>query len=286
MDLTETRYELTDGIAQVTLCRPDRLNAFTLTMRKELVRILEAADGDDRVRVVVVTGSGRAFCAGADLSSGGRSFDRREQEGREVRPGDHRDGGGRVALAAYQCRKPVIAAINGHAVGVGITMTLAMDMRFAAEDAKIGFVFTRRGVVPEACSTWFLPRIVGAGKAAELLYTGRVFRAREEAGSGLFNAVIPAHEVLPRATAVAREIAANTSAVSVALGKGLLRYGLGEAHPHGVHLMDSRCMYWTGLQKDCQEGVESFLARRPPRFTMSPTRDMPDFCPWWKVRKG
>jgi enoyl-CoA hydratase/carnithine racemase len=278
MELTQTIYDIHKGIATITLNRPDALNAFTPTMRKELIALFAEADKDDTVRAVVVTGAGRTFCAGADLSAGGSTFDRSQVSSIS----DHRDGGGQVALAAFRCRKPVIAAINGHAVGVGITMTLAMDMRIAAEDAKIGFVFVRRGVVIEACSSWFLPRIVGMAKATELAYSGRIFRAAEEEGSGLFNYVLPGDQVLSRAKEIAREIADNTSAVSVALCKALLWHGLGEKDPQSVHLVDSRCFYWAGKQKDAREGVQGFLEKRRPQFTMSATTDMPDFYPWWK----
>ena len=202
-----------------------------------------------------------------------------------MRIGEHRDGGGQVSLAIFRCRKPVIAAINGHAVGVGITMTLPMDIRIVSENAKIGFVFTRRGVVPEACSSWFLPRIVGISKAAEWIYTGRVFRASEEATSGLFSYVVPQEKVLDKAMTVAREIAENTSAVSVALSKALLWHGLAEGDPQSVHLIDSRCFYWMGHQNDSHEGVESFLEKRPPKFAMKVSSDMPDFYPWWKEPK-
>ena len=285
MELTETRYEVEKGVATVTLHRPEQMNAFTKTMRKELVEIFAAADQDDSVRAVVVKGAGKAFCAGADLSAGGSAFDRAVQEGRKVAISEHRDGGGQVALAVFRCRKPVIAAINGHAVGVGITMTLPMDIRIVSEDAKIGFVFTRRGVVPEACSSWFLPRIVGISKAAEWIYTGRVFRASEEAASGLFNYVVPQGKVLDKAMTIAREIAENTSAVSVALSKALLWHGLAEGDPQSVHLIDSRCFYWMGHQKDSREGVDSFLEKRPPKFGMKVSSDMPDFYPWWKEPK-
>jgi enoyl-CoA hydratase/carnithine racemase len=285
MELTQTRYEVEKGVATVTLNRPDQMNAFTRTMRKELVEILAAADQDDSVRVIVVKGAGKAFCAGADLSAGGSAFNRTVQEGRDVAIREHRDGGGQVALAIFRCRKPVIAAINGHAVGVGITMTLPMDIRIVSEDARIGFVFTRRGVVPEACSSWFLPRIVGISKAAEWIYTGRVFRASEEAASGLFNYVVPHDKVLDKAMTIAQEIAQNTSAVSVALGKALLWHGLAEGDPQSVHLIDSRCFYWMGQERDSREGVESFLEKRQPKFAMKVSTDMPDFYPWWKETK-
>jgi len=285
MELSQTRYEVESGVARITLDRPDRMNAFTATMRKELVKLFQEADRDDAVRVVVVTGAGKAFCAGADLSSGGNAFDRSVQDGKEIPMREHRDGGGRVALAIFNCRKPVIAAINGHAVGVGITMTLPMDIRVVAEDAKIGFVFSRRGVIPEACSTWFLPRVVGISKASELVYTGRVFHASEEAGSGLFNYIVPRDQVLPKALTIAKEIAENTSAISVALSKALLWHGLGENDPQSAHLIESRCFHWIGRQEDAHEGVQSFLDRRKPAFTMNPTVHMPDFYPWWKEPK-
>ena len=285
MDLTQTRYEIEKGIARVTLYRPNEMNALTHTMRKELIQIFATADQDDSVRAVVVTGAGKAFCAGADLSSGGSAFDRTVQEGRNVPISEHRDGGGQISLAVFKCRKPVIAAINGHAVGVGITMTLPMEIRIVSEDAKIGFVFARRGVVPEACSSWFLPRIVGMSKAAEWVYTGRVFRASEEANSGLFNHVVPQEKVLDKAMTIAREIAGNTSAISVALSKALLWHGQGEGDPQSVHLIDSRCFFWMGHQKDSYEGVQSFLEKRPPKFPMKVSTDLPNFYPWWKEPK-
>lgn len=283
MEPKEIRYEVKDRIAILTLHRPEVLNAFTLTMRGEMIEALHRADLDDAVRAVVVTGAGTAFCAGADLSGGGKTFDRSAREGRRIRLGDYRDGGGQLALAIYRCRKPVLAAINGHAVGVGITMTLPMDIRIAAEDAKIGFVFVRRGVVPEACSSYFLPRIVGISRAAEWVYTGRIFRAGEEAGSGLFSRVVPAAEVLPTALSIACEIARNAAPVSVALSKALLWQGLCERDPESVHLNDSRCFFWAGSQRDAYEGVQSFLEKREPRFSMTPGEDMPDFYPWWKA---
>jgi enoyl-CoA hydratase/carnithine racemase len=276
MSYREIRYEVSGKVATLTLCRPERLNAYTPVMRDEVIAAFGDADRDDAVRAVVVTGEGKAFCAGADLGGGGGTFSHETE-----READYRDGGGKLALAIYRCRKPVIAAIQGPAVGVGITMTLPMDFRVAAADAKIGFVFARRGIVPEACSSWFLPRIVGIAKATELVYTGRVFRAADEASSGLFNYVLPREAVLPKAMELAREIAENTSATSVALSKGMLWHGLGLPDPQSAHLVDSRCMHWAGRQKDAHEGVTSFVEKRPAVFTASATRDMPDFYPWW-----
>jgi enoyl-CoA hydratase/carnithine racemase len=271
------RYAVADRVATITLDRPDRLNAYTPEMRDQLVDAFTAVDRDDSVRVAVVTGAGRGFCAGADLSGDrGKTFSHPD-----IRLADYRDGGGRVALSIFRCRKPVIAAINGAAVGVGITMTLPMDIRVVAEDAKIGFVFARRGIVPEACSSWFLPRIVGTSKAAEWLFTGRVFRAGDEAHSGLFNHVLPTEQVLPKAQSLAREIADNTSATSVALTKALLYRGLADPNPETAHLNDSRCIYWAGMQRDAQEGITSFLEKRPAAFEMSAVKDMPEFYPWW-----
>jgi len=284
MEFQHIRYRVEDRIALITLHRPEAMNAFTTRMMDELLAAFADVDRNDEVRVAVVTGSGKAFCAGADLSAGGSTFDD-SSGGEGVGLSGHRDGGGQVSLAIFACRKPVIAAINGAAVGVGLTMTLPMDIRIVADDAKCGFVFARRGIVPEACSSWFLPRIVGISKAAELCYTGRVFRARDEAGSGLFTHVVPAAEVMPRAIAIAREIADNTSAVSVALAKALLYHGLGETDPQSVHLIDSKCIHWIGKRPDAYEGVASFLDKRPPRFTMSAWNDMPDFYPWWKEPK-
>jgi enoyl-CoA hydratase/carnithine racemase len=285
MDLIQTHYEIENSIGIITLNRPDEMNALTHIMRKELIGLFEDADRDDSIRAVVVTGAGRAFCAGADLGSGGSTFDLSQLEGRKVSLSEHRDGAGQIALSIFSCRKPVIAAINGHAVGAGITMTLPMDIRIVAEDAKIGFVFARRGVVPEACSSWFLPRIVGISKAAELVYTGRVFRAAEEAASGLFSYVVQREQVLSTAMKIAEEISENAAPVSVALSKALLWHGLTEDDPQSVHLIDSRCFYWAGRQKDAYEGIQSFLEKRPPQFTMSVSADMPDFYPWWKEPK-
>lgn len=284
MDLQHTQYKVEKGVALVTLYRPEQLNAFTPTMRDELIQIFSTADQDDAVRAVVVTGAGNAFCAGADLSSGGSTFDFQKRLQHEISIDEWRDGAGQVSLAILRCRKPVIAAINGHAVGAGITITLAMDMRIAAENAKIGFVFARRGIVPEGCSTWLLPRIVGMSKAAELIYTGKVFRATEEAGSGLFTAILPEADVLSRAMEITAGIAENTSAVSVALSKALLWSGLSETGPQSAHLRESKCIFWAGQQKDAAEGVQSFLEKRSSRFSMSPTKDMPEFYPWWETK--
>jgi enoyl-CoA hydratase/carnithine racemase len=276
----EIRYDVSESVCTLTLNRPDKLNALTRTMLDELLAALDQADADDAVRAVVVTGAGRAFCAGADLSAGGKTFDRMARGGDE-KEGEHRDGGGLVTLRIYDLKKPVIAAINGPAVGFGITMTLPMDVRIASTAARIGFVFTRRGVVPEACSTWFLPRLVGISRAAEWVYTGRVFEAEEARDGGLVTRVVEPERLLPTARALALEIARNTSAISVALARQLLWRMLGASHPMEAHRMDSRCMDWTGRSADAYEGVAAFLEKRAARFTLRPSSDMPPFYPWW-----
>ena len=273
MGFEEIRYEVADRVATVTLNRPERLNAFTTTMGRELIEAFDLADADDGVRAVVVTGEGRGFCAGADLEGGGSTFDWRDrQEGDEI----PRDGGGRVSLRIYDMAKPVIAAINGPAVGVGITMTLPMDIRLAAEGAKIGFVFTRRGIVPEACSSWFLPRIVGISQAMEWVATGRVFSAEEALAGGLVRSVHPPGEVVGAAQALASEIAEHTAPVSVALARRLLWTMLGADHPMTAHRADSRAMFARGQSADAVEGVTSFLEKRPASYPDKVADGLPD----------
>ncbi|HXU89148.1 MAG TPA: crotonase/enoyl-CoA hydratase family protein [Methylomirabilota bacterium] len=272
-------YSVDGAVATITLNRPERLNAVNTTVIHELVTAFDRADADDGVRAVIVTGAGRAFCAGADLGGGGGTFGPRE--GRTERPDEHRDGGGIVTLRVFEMRKPVIAAINGAAVGFGITLTLAMDVRLASTAARIGFVFARRGVVPEACSTWFLPRLVGVAQAAEWTYTGRVFSAEEALAGGLVSRVLPPDALLPAARELAREIAENTSAVSVALIRQMLWRMLGADHPREAHRIDSLGMWHTGRSADAHEGITAFLEKRAPHFTGRPSKDMPPFYPWW-----
>jgi len=279
MEFKFIQCSVSDQILTVVLNRPDRLNAVTDEMLKEMVEAFDQADGDDAVRVVIVTGAGRAFCAGADLAKRGDTWVSHSQKMEE-----HRDSGGLVALKIFELKKPVIAAINGPAVGFGITMTLPMDIRIASETARMGFAFTRRGIVPDACCTWFLPRIVGINRAAEWLLTGRIFTAREALQNGLLSRVEPQERLLRTAQELAREIADNTSAVSVGLTRQLLWKMLGADHPMEAHKIDSRCMYYMGKSPDSTEGVMSFLEKRPPRFKMKPGSDMPEFYPWWQDR--
>jgi len=279
MNYESIQCSVDDRILTMVLNRPDKLNAVTEKMLKEMIDAFDQADRDDRVRVVIVTGAGRAFCAGADLSNRENTWMYHSEKLEE-----HRDAGGLVALKIFEMKKPVIAAINGAAVGFGITMTLPMDIRIASESARMGFAFTRRGIVPDACCTWFLPRIVGIGRAAEWTLTGRVFSAREAMENGLVSRVEPQKTLLKKAREIAREIADNTSAVSVGLTRQLLWRMLGEDHPMEAHKIDSQCIYYLGKSPDSSEGVRSFLEKRPPAFPMKPSSDMPGFYPWWKDR--
>ncbi|TNE58298.1 MAG: enoyl-CoA hydratase [Alphaproteobacteria bacterium] len=284
MDFETLKYEVKDKVATITLSRPDRMNAFTRTMMDDLITAFDAVDADDDVRAVVVTGEGRAFCAGADLGAGGETFSRKDVAEGEISLSDQRvrDGGGRVTLRIFDCKKPVIAAVNGAAVGIGATMQLAMDIRLASDKARFGFVFSRRGIVPEACSSWFLPRIVGISQALEWTFSGRVFDADEALKGGLVKEIVPHDQLLDRAYEIAREIVENTSPVSVALIRQMLWRMLGADHPMEAHKVDSRGIFVLGRSADVAEGVTSFLEKRPPNFTSKPSEDMPGYYPWWE----
>ena len=276
MDFETITYEVADRVLTVTLNRPERLNAFTSQMGHELITAFDAADDDDDVRVVIVTGAGPAFCAGADLTPDGSTFDWGQVQTDDAVP---RDTGVRVSLRIFESRKPVIAAINGPAVGVGITMTLPMDIRLAVKGAKIGFVFVRRGIVPEACSSWFLPRIVGISQALEWVSSGRVFDASAARDGGLVRSVHPEGKLMAEARGLAREIVENTSPVSVALGRRLLWDMLGAEHPMEAHRADSRAMFARGQSDDAREGVKSFLQKRGAVFTDRVSDGLPDIYP-------
>jgi enoyl-CoA hydratase/carnithine racemase len=252
-------------------------------MRQELIAAFDQADADDAVRAIIVTGAGKAFCAGADLEKGGDTFNRDKRKD-EILGTGLRDGGGTVSLRIYDCKKPVIGAINGAAVGVGITMALPMDFRLASTSAKFGFVFARRGITMEACSSWFLPRLVGMQQAAEWVYTGRVFDAEEALRGGLVRSLHAPDELLPAAQQLAREIIDNSSAVANTLNRQLMWRMLGADHPMEAHKIDSRTIAYMGQSADVQEGVSAFLEKRPAKFSMSPSKDLPDFYPWWEER--
>jgi len=292
MDYDEIAYEVADHVLTITLDRPERLNAFTVSMQRQMVDAFDRADADDDVRAIIVTGRGRGFCAGADLSAGSDTFDAdAAAEAKAVASAEPsapgapmrypRDFGGRLTLRIFQCTKPVIAAINGPSVGIGATMTLPMDVRLAAESARFGFVFAGRGIVPEAASSWFLPRVVGISRALEWSMTGRVFDAREAHIGGLVRSVHPDAQLLSAAHAIANEIAVHAAPVSVALTRQMMWRMLGADHPMEAHKIDSRGVYSTGRAPDAREGVMAFLEKRDPQWTMSPTRDMPEWYPWW-----
>ncbi len=277
---------LDDGILTITLNRPERLNAWTATMGRELIEAFDEADASDDVRAIIMTGAGRGYCAGADLASGGETFDykARAEEASLLTPADGgvpRDNGGQFTLRIYACTKPVIGAINGPAVGVGATMTLPMDVRLASDDARMGFVFARRGIVPEACSSWFLPRVVGISRAMEWVSTGRVFSAQEGLDAGLLRSLHSADELLPAARALAREIADNTAPVSVALARQLMWRMLGAEHPMLAHRADSRGMLARGQSADAAEGITAFLEKRPAQFPDRVSDGLPDIFPDW-----
>lgn len=287
MTYSQIAYEVADRVATITLDRPDRFNAFTVTMQRELCAALDEIDADPHVRAVVVTGRGRGFCAGADLGAGAESFDRGRAAAAEAAAvggapdGRPRDEGGLVALRIFECTKPVIGAINGPAVGVGVTMTLPFDVRLASSAARFGFVFARRGLVPEACSSWFLPRVVGISRAMEWCATGRVFGADEALAGGLVRSVHEPDDLLPAAHELAGEIASGTSAVSVALTRALMWRMLGETHPMDAHRVDSALIDALGRGADVREGVLSFLEKRPPDFPGRVPGDLPPSYPWW-----
>jgi enoyl-CoA hydratase/carnithine racemase len=286
---TEIGYVAAEGVATITLNRPDKLNALTATMYEGLVAAFDRADEDDDVRAVVVTGAGRAFCAGVDLSHGSAPFDANQRSTHEhaafgMVGGVPRDRGGTISLRIAASRKPVIGAINGPAVGIGVTMTLPMDIRIAADTARFGFVFARRGLVPEAASSWFLPRVVGIAQAMEWVATGRVFSAEEARAGGLVSRVVPAAELLDVAHVIAREIADNTSPVAVAVARQLLWGMLGAADPWAAHYYDSTAIYALGPSGEAAEGVASFLEKRPPRFPLRVSADYPASIPPWPRR--
>jgi enoyl-CoA hydratase/carnithine racemase len=288
--------EVKDAILTLTLNRPDKLNAFTGTMMREMIDVFTKVNADDAVRAIVVTGAGRAFCAGADLSGGARTFDaarnpeRAERNAGPVESVDWsdervRDGGGRLTLAIFECLKPVIAAVNGPAVGVGVTMQLAMDIRIASEAARFGFVFARRGIIPEAASSWFLPKIVGIAQALEWCYSGRVFDAQEALRGRLVSEVVNADVLLSRAQALAAEIRDNTAPVAIALVRQMMWRLSALDHPMEAHKIDSRGIYARGQSGDVREGVTAFLEKRSPQFPEKVSTAMPSYFPWWEERK-
>jgi enoyl-CoA hydratase/carnithine racemase len=284
MGYSQIDYQVSEKIATITLNRPEKMNAFTGTMMNEIIDAMDRVDGDDGVRAVIFTGAGeRAFCAGADLTpEDGRALFSSGEPVETLSDPRVRDGGGLLTLRLFQSTKPLISACNGAAVGVGATMQLPMDMRLGADNARYGFVFARRGIVPEACSSWFLPRIVGVNQALEWCMTGRIFDAQEALRGGLIRSVHAQGELIDTARGLAREIAENTSAVSVAMTRAMLWRLPSGAHPMDAHKVDSRSIYRLSKGVDAKEGVQSFLEKRPPAFPGRVSADMPDFYPWWE----
>ncbi len=287
-DFKSIKLDIEDAIAVITLHRPDKMNAFTARMMHELCAAFDITDSDDNVRAVIVTGHGdRAFCAGADLSSGGNTFDYEDRakkgDSNLNSPDDiRRDAGGRLVLRMFDSLKPIIGAINGVAVGIGATMTLPMDIRIAADTARYGFVFNRRGINPEAASSWFLPRLVGISQALEWCYSGRVFPAQEALDGGLVRSLHPQAELMDAAKAIAREIAENTAAVSTTLTRHMMWRMLGASHPMEAHIVDSAAIFSRGKTEDAKEGVMSFLEKRQPIYPVKVSEGMPSFFPWWE----
>jgi len=282
MNYEQILYEKAGPVLILTLNRPDKLNAYNAQMQTEMIHALDAADADDEIRAIIVTGAGRGYCAGADLSGGGNTFNN-DAPGRTG--GLRRDGGGVLTLRLFECLKPIISACNGPAVGVGATMQCAMDIRLASEDARYGFVFSKRAVVPEACSSWFLPKIVGIQQALEWTFSGRVFNAAEALQGGFVRSVHKANDLLPAAVDLAHEFAESTSPVSVALIRQMMWKMLGADHPMEAHKIDSRGIYYRGKSADAIEGVESFLEKRAPSFPGKVSTDMPEYFPWWQERE-
>ncbi|MCK0099754.1 crotonase/enoyl-CoA hydratase family protein [Qipengyuania sp. S6317L1] len=285
-DYTQILVDKTDGIATITLNRPEKMNAYTRTMGEEIMAAMDDIDADDDVRAVIFTGAGeRAFCAGADLTpeGGGHVFSDPTQVD-DLSDERVRDGGGLLTLRLFESKKPLISACNGVAVGVGSTMQLAMDIRLAASHARYGFVFARRGIVPEAASSWFLPRLVGISQALEWCYSGRVFDAEEAKAGGLVRSVHAPEDLMLEARSIAREIAANTSAVSVSMTRAMMWRLMNTDHPMEAHKIDSRAIYRLSRGADAKEGIASFLEKRDPQYPGKVSEDMPDFYPWWETR--
>ena len=280
MSYQEIKYEISDSILTITLNRPKKLNAFTRLMLQELLDALDNADADDAVKAIIFTGEGKSYCAGADLSMGADSFDANKRKDRP--DGLNRDGGGVLTLRLFECLKPVIGAINGAAVGVGSTMLLPMDIRIASEHAKFGFVFAKRGIVPEACSSWFLPRIVGISKALEWSYGGNLIPSKEALKYNLISEITSNEQLLVRAKKLALELTQQSSATSIALTRQMMWKMLGASHPMEAHKIDSRGVYHLGQSEDAREGVRSFLEKRPAEFIDNVSSNLPPFFPWWE----
>ena len=282
-NLETIRTEVRDNSLVIYLSREERMNAFTLTMQQEIVKVLDDAEQNDDIKAIIFTGDGKAYCAGADLSSGGDTFDNRK--GRKRTNNVVRDSGGLLTLRLFKSKKPLIAAVNGAAVGIGATMLLPMDTRICSDRARCGFVFARRGIVPEAASSWFLPRLIGIDKALELCYTGKVISAEEAKEINLVSEVLPQEKLIERALEIAKEFTAESSQISIALTRQMMWRMLGADDPMEAHKIDSRAIFELGQSGEAIEGVTSFLEKRPPTFPGKVSKDMPSFFPWWNEKE-
>ena len=282
-NLETVRTEVRENSLIIYLSREERMNAFTLTMQQEIVKVLDDAEEDDDIKAIIFTGDGKAYCAGADLSSGGDTFDNRK--GREKTNDVVRDSGGLLTLRLFKCKKPLIAAVNGAAVGIGATMLLPMDTRICSDQARFGFVFAKRGIVPEAASSWFLPRLIGINKALELCYTGKVISAEEAKEIRLVSEILNQDKLIDRALEIAKEFTAESSQISIALTRQMMWRMLGADDPMEAHKIDSRAVFELGQSREAIEGVNSFLEKRPPSFPGKVSKDMPSFFPWWDEKE-
>ena len=282
-NLETVRTEVRENSLIIYLSREERMNAFTLTMQQEIVKVLDDAEENDDIKAIIFTGDGKAYCAGADLSSGGDTFDNRK--GREKTNDVVRDSGGLLTLRLFKCKKPLIAAVNGAAVGIGATMLLPMDTRICSDQARFGFVFAKRGIVPEAASSWFLPRLIGINKALELCYTGKVIPAEEAKEIRLVSEILNQDKLIDRALEIAKEFTAESSQISIALTRQMMWRMLGADDPMEAHKIDSRAVFELGQSGEAIEGVNSFLEKRPPSFPGKVSKDMPSFFPWWDEKE-
>ena len=282
-NLETVRTEVRENSLIIYLSREERMNAFTLTMQQEIVKVLDDAEENDDIKAIIFTGDGKAYCAGADLSSGGDTFDNRK--GREKTNDVVRDSGGLLTLRLFKCKKPLIAAVNGAAVGIGATMLLPMDTRICSDQARFGFVFAKRGIVPEAASSWFLPRLIGINKALELCYTGKVISAEEAKEIRLVSEILNQDKLIDRALEIAKEFTAESSQISIALTRQMMWRMLGADDPMEAHKIDSRAVFELGQSREAIEGVNSFLEKRPPSFPGKVSKDMPSFFPWWDEKE-
>jgi|TARA_E500000075_G_scaffold92337_1_gene83729 enoyl-CoA hydratase/carnithine racemase len=282
-NLETVRTEFRENSLIIYLSREERMNAFTLTMQQEIVKVLDDAEENDDIKAIIFTGDGKAYCAGADLSSGGDTFDNRK--GREKTNDVVRDSGGLLTLRLFKCKKPLIAAVNGAAVGIGATMLLPMDTRICSDQARFGFVFAKRGIVPEAASSWFLPRLIGINKALELCYTGKVISAEEAKEIRLVSEILNQDKLIDRALEIAKEFTAESSQISIALTRQMMWRMLGADDPMEAHKIDSRAVFELGQSREAIEGVNSFLEKRPPSFPGKVSKDMPSFFPWWDEKE-